>query len=117
LFLVVIAVPFLPSFAFEAQEGRVFKPLALTKIFSIAIAAVRAITLDPAMRLLFTRLEPFSFSPGWLRRVANAVLVGTIHGEDTHPVSRPLMRLYHPLVELVLRFRWLTVALAVLVVA
>jgi len=115
--LLVIAVSFLPIFALEAQEGRLFKPLAFTKNFSIAIAAVLAITLDPAMRLLFTRLEPFTFSPGWLRRVANAVLVGTIHGEDTHPVSRPLMRLYHPVVELVLRFRWLTVALAVLVVA
>src|SRR5439155_896052 len=93
-------------------------PSALIPIFTIpiAVAAVLAITLDPAMRLLFTRFEPFSFSPGWLRRVANAVLVGTIHGEDTHPVSRPLMRLYHPVVELVLRFRWLTVALAVLVV-
>src|SRR5213596_2838422 len=115
--LLVIAVSFLPIFALEAQEGRLFKPLAFTKNFSIAIAAVLAITLDPAMRLLFTRLEPFTFSPGWVRRVANAALVGTIHGEDTHPVSRPLMRLYHPVVELVLRFRWLTVALAVLVVA
>src|SRR5881296_1578467 len=115
--LLVIAVSFMPIFALEAQEGRLFKPLAFTKNFSIAIAAVLAITLDPAMRLLFTRLEPFTFRPGWLRRVADAVLVGTIHGEDTHPVSRPLMRLYHPVVELVLRFRWLTVALAVLVVA
>src|SRR2546426_7889603 len=115
--LLVIAVSFMPIFALQAQEGRLFKPLAFTKNFSIAIAAVLAITLDPAMRLLFMRTEEFTFSPGWLRRVANAVLVGTIHGEDTHPVSRPLMRLYHPLVELVLRFRWLTVALAVLVVA
>src|SRR5213593_2576443 len=115
--LLVIAVAFMPIFALKYQEGRLFKPLAFTKNFSIAIAAVLAITLDPAMRLLFTRLEPFTFRPGWLRRVANAVLVGTIHGEDTHPVSRPLMRLYHPVVELVLRFRWLTVALAVLVVA
>src|SRR5437867_3208501 len=115
--LLVVAVSFVPIFALEAQEGRLFKPLAFTKNFSMAIAAVLAITLDPAMRLLFTRLEPFTFRPGWLRRVADAVLVGTIHGEDTHPVSRPLMRLYHPVVELVLRFRWLTVALAVLVVA
>jgi len=115
--LLVIAVSFLPIFALEAQEGRLFKPLAFTKNFSIAIAAVLAITLDPAMRLLFTRLEPFTFRPGWLRRVANAVLVGTIHGEDTHPVSRPLMAALPSVVELVLRFRWLTVALAVLVVA
>src|SRR5437773_5207841 len=111
--LLVIAVAFLPIFALEAQEGRLFKPLAFTKNFSMAIAAVLAITLDPAMRLVFTRLEPFTFRPGWLCRVANAALVGTIHGEETHPVSRPLMRLYHPPAEAVLRRRWLTVALAV----
>src|SRR5881409_3111060 len=115
--LLVIAVSFIPIFALEAQEGRLFKPLAFTKNFSMAIAAVLAITLDPAMRLLFTRLEPFTFRPGWLRRVANAVLVGTIHSEERHPISRPLMRLYHPVVKLVLRFRWLTVAAAVLIVA
>src|SRR5213080_2010591 len=115
--LLVIAVSFIPIFALEAQEGRLFKPLAFTKNFSMAIAAVLAITLDPAMRLLFTRLEPFTFRPGWLRRVANAVLVGTIHSEERHPISRPLMRLYHPVVKLVLRFRWLTVAAAVVIVA
>jgi Cu(I)/Ag(I) efflux system membrane protein CusA/SilA len=114
--LLVIAVSFLPIFVLEAQEGRLFRPLAFTKTFSVAIAAVLAITLDPAMRLLFTRLEPFSFRPVWLRRVANAVSVGTIHSEETHPISRPLMRIYHPVVELVLRFRWVTVALAVLAV-
>ena len=115
--LLVIAVSFLPIFALEAQEGRLFRPLAFTKNFSMAIAAVLAITLDPAMRLLFTRLEPFAFRPGWLRRVANAVLVGTIHSEERHPISRPLMRLYHPVVKVVLRFRWLTVAAAMLIVA
>jgi copper/silver efflux system protein len=115
--LLVIAVSFLPIFALEAQEGRLFKPLAFTKNFSMAIAAVLAITLDPAMRLLFTRLDPFTFRPGWLRRVANAVLVGTIHSEERHPISRPLMRLYHPIVEFVLRFRWVTVAAAILIVA
>src|SRR5256885_430189 len=115
--LLVIAVSFLPIFAVDAQEGPPFRPLAFTKNFSMAIAAVLAITLDPAMRLLFTRLEPFAFRPGWLRRVANAVLVGTIHSEERHPISRPLMRLYHPVVKLVLRFRWLTVVAAVLIVA
>jgi copper/silver efflux system protein len=115
--LLVIAVSFLPIFALQAQEGRLFRPLAFTKNFSMAIAAVLAITLDPAMRLLFTRLEPFSFRPRWLRAMANAVLVGTIHGEEQHPVSRPLMRLYRPVVEWVLRRRWLTIGAAVLVVA
>src|SRR5881296_649662 len=114
--LLVIAVSFLPIFALEAQEGRLFRPLAFTKTFSMAIAAVLAITLDPAMRLLFTRLDRFTFKPTWLRRSANAVLVGTIHSEETHPISRPLMRLYHPAVEFVLRFRWLTIALAIVVV-
>src|SRR5919197_3709177 len=115
--LLVIAVSFMPIFALQYQEGRLFKPLAFTKNFSIAIAAVLAVTLDPALRLLFTRLEPFTFRPRWLRRVANVVLVGTIHPEERHPISRPLMRLYRPVVEAVLRFRWLAVGLAVLVVA
>src|SRR5213595_2932365 len=115
--LLVIAVSFIPIFALEAQEGRLFKPLAFTKNFSMAIAAVLAITLDPAMRLLFTRLEPFTFRPGWLRRVTNALLVGKIHSEERHPISRPLMRLYHPVVRFVLKAKWLVIVLAIAVVA
>jgi len=115
--LLVIAVSFLPIFALEAQEGRLFKPLAFTKNFSIAIAAVLTITLDPAVRLIFTRVDPYSFRPRLLCRIVNAVLVGTIHSEETHPISRPLMRLYQPAIEVVLRFRWLTIAAAILVVA
>ncbi len=114
--LLVIAVSFMPVFALEAQEGRLFKPLAFTKNFSMAIAAVLAITLDPAMRLLFTRMQAFSFRPRLLARMANAVLVGKIHNEELHPISRPLMRLYHPVVEFALRHRWAVVAGAVLVV-
>ncbi len=115
--LLVIAVSFLPIFALEAQEGRLFKPLAFTKNFSMVIAAVLAITFDPAVRLIFTRVDPYSFRPRWLCRVTNALLVGTIHGEETHPISRPLMRLYQPVIELVLRFRWTTIATAFAVVA
>ncbi len=115
--LLVIAVSFLPIFALEAQEGRLFKPLAFTKNFSMAIAAVLAITLDPAVRLIFTRVDPYSFRPRLLCRIVNTILVGTIHSEETHPISRPLMRLYHPAIEVVLRFRWLTIAAALLVVA
>ncbi|MFI5396026.1 MAG: efflux RND transporter permease subunit [Candidatus Binatia bacterium] len=114
--LLVIAVSFMPVFALEAQEGRLFKPLAFTKNFSMTIAAVLAITLDPAMRLLFTHMRNFEFRPRWLARVANAVLVGKIHSEDNHPISRPLMRLYHPVVEFSLRHRWAVVVAAVLVV-
>ena len=114
--LLVIAVSFIPVFALEAQEGRLFKPLAFTKNFSMVIAAVLAITLDPAIRLLFTRLDPFTFRPRWLCRMVNAILVGTIHSEERHPISRPLMRLYQPVVELVLRVPGLVIALAILVV-
>ena len=66
--LLVIAVSFLPVLTLEAQEGRLFKPLAYTKNFSMIVAAVLAITLDPAMRLLFTHMKHFSFRP----RVAGA---------------------------------------------
>ena len=115
--LLVIAVSFMPIFALEAQEGRLFKPLAFTKNFAMAIAAVLAITLDPAMRLLFTHLKPYTFRPRFLSWIANAVLVGKIHSEEKHPISRILMRVYHPLAELALRFRWAVVLAAVATVA
>ncbi|MBI3667068.1 MAG: efflux RND transporter permease subunit, partial [Acidobacteria bacterium] len=115
--LLVIAVSFLPIFTLEAQEGRLFKPLAFTKTFSMMAAAVLAITLDPAMRLLFTHMNPFQFRPRWLSSVANAVFVGKIHSEEKHPISRLLMRMYEPVVEWVLRWRWVVVVAAVAVVA
>ena len=115
--LLVIAVSFMPIFVLEAQEGRLFKPLAFTKNFCMIIAAVLAITLDPAIRLLFTRMKNFSFRPRFLARAANAVLVGKIHSEENHPISRPLMRIYHPVVEFVLRHQWATIFAAFLVVA
>jgi Cu(I)/Ag(I) efflux system membrane protein CusA/SilA len=115
--LLVIAVSFMPIFTLEAQEGRLFKPLAFTKNFSMAIAAVLAITLDPAMRLLFTHARNFQFRPRWLCRVTNAVLVGKIESEEKHPLSRLLMRLYQPVVEFVLAHRWAVVFAAVAVVA
>jgi len=115
--LLVIAVSFMPVFTLEAQEGRLFKPLAFTKNFAMAIAAVLAITLDPAIRLLFTHVKEYSFRPRWLAWLVNAVLVGKIHSEEKHPISRPLMRLYQPVVEFALEWRWTTVAVAVLIVA
>ena len=111
--LLVIAVSFMPIFALEAQEGRLFKPLAFTKNFSMAIAAVLAITLDPAMRLLFTHAKPFDFRPRFVARMVNAVLVGKIHGEEKHPISHILMKVYHPVAELALRFRWAVILGAV----
>ncbi len=112
--LLVIAVSFLPVFTLEAQEGRLFKPLAFTKTFAMVIAAVLAITLDPAMRLIFTHVKQYSFRPKWLSRIVSSLLVGKIHNEDNHPISRPLMKLYHPIVEFALEYRWLTIAAAVL---
>ena len=114
--LLVIAVSFIPVFTLEGQEGRLFKPLAYTKNFSMAIAAFLAITLDPAIRLLFTHMDPYNFRPRFLAKIVNAVLVGKIHSEETHPISRPLMKIYHPICELVLRFKWTTVGVAVLTV-
>jgi Cu(I)/Ag(I) efflux system membrane protein CusA/SilA len=114
--LLVIAVSFMPVFTLEAQEGRLFKPLAFTKNFAMAIAAVLAITLDPAIRLLFTHMKEYSFRPRWLCRLANTVLVGKIHSEEKHPISRPLMRVYEPVVEFVLRHKWATIFGAALIV-
>lgn len=114
--LLVIAVSFIPIFALQYQEGRLFKPLAFTKNFSMIIAAVLAITLDPAIRVLFMRTEEFRFRPRWLARIANAILIGKIHSEEKHPISRPLMAIYHPVVRFVLNHKWLVITLAVLVV-
>jgi Cu(I)/Ag(I) efflux system membrane protein CusA/SilA len=111
--LLVIAVSFTPIFALEAQEGRLFKPLAFTKNFSMAIAAVLAITLDPAMRLFFTHATSFDFRPRFLARLVNAVLVGKIHPEERHPISRLLIRVYRPVVDLAVRLRWVVIAGAV----
>jgi Cu(I)/Ag(I) efflux system membrane protein CusA/SilA len=115
--LLVIAVSFLPVLTLEAQEGRLFRPLAYTKNFSMIIAAVLAITLDPALRLLFTHAKTFSFRPSWLARTLNAVLVGKIHSEETHPISRVLIRAYEPVCAWSMRWRWLVIAGAVAIVA
>ena len=114
--LLVIAVAFLPVLTLEAQEGRLFKPLAYTKNFSMIIAAMLAITLDPAMRLLFTHMDNFQFRPLWLARVVNVVLVGKIHSEENHPISRVLMRLYDPICRWSLRWKYLVIAGAVAMV-
>jgi Cu(I)/Ag(I) efflux system membrane protein CusA/SilA len=114
--LLVIAVAFLPVLALEAQEGRLFKPLAYTKNFSMIVAAVLAITLDPALRLLFTHMKDFSFKPRWLAKVASAVLVGKIHSEENHPISKILIRLYLPVAKWSLRWKWVVLAGAIALV-
>ncbi len=116
--LLVIAVSFIPVLTLEAQEGRLFKPLAYTKNLSMIIAAILAITLDPTLRLIFMHLERYSFKPRWLCKAVNALLVGTIHSEDKHPISRFLIRLYEPVARWALRWRWSVIggALAMILV-
>ena len=83
--LLVIAVAFLPIFTLVDQEGRLFKPLAFTKNFAMAIAAILAITLDPAMRMLFARMDYFRFRPKPLAWLTNQFLVGKYYKEEKHP--------------------------------
>lgn len=114
--LLVIAVSFMPVLTLEAQEGRLFKPLAYTKNLTMIVAAVLAITLDPAMRLLFTHMKNFEFRPRFLARAANAVLVGKIHSEEHHPISRILIRLYEPVCAWTLRWKYSVIIGAVAMV-
>ena len=102
--LLVIAVAFIPVFALVDQEGRLFKPLAISKNLAMAIAAILAITLDPAMRMLFARIDPFSFRPKWLSWAATRVFVGTYYSEERHPISRTIFRVYEPACRWVLRY-------------
>jgi len=104
--LLVIAISFLPVLTLEGQEGRMFRPLAYTKTLAMVVAAILAITLDPALRLLLTRVKRFDFSPAWLCRLANALLVGRISPEEKNPVSHALMRVYEPAVAWTLRWKW-----------
>jgi Cu(I)/Ag(I) efflux system membrane protein CusA/SilA len=114
--LLVIAVSFLPVLTLQAQEGRMFRPLAYTKTLAMAVAALLAITLDPALRLLLTRVERFDFRPHWLCRVANALLIGEVRSEDRHPVSRRLIRAYEPVVRWTLRWKWLVISAALVLI-
>ncbi|HEY0808549.1 MAG TPA: CusA/CzcA family heavy metal efflux RND transporter, partial [Longimicrobiales bacterium] len=90
--LLIITVSFLPVFALEAQEGRLFKPLAWTKTLSMAAAALLSVTLVPVTMGLFIR--------------------GRIHPEHKNPIYRALVKLYRPIIEWVLRYRWPVVAAA-----
>jgi Cu(I)/Ag(I) efflux system membrane protein CusA/SilA len=82
--LMIIAVSFIPVFTLEAQEGRLFRPLAYTKTFSMAFAAMLSVTLVPVLMLLFIR--------------------GKIAPETKNPVNRFLIWVYEPFVHLALRF-------------
>lgn len=110
--LLVISVSFLPIFALEAQEGRMFEPLAWAKTWTMAIAAVLAITLDPALRMVFSRMDPMQFEPRIVCNIWNRLTVGSYRSEDTHPVSRRLFRIYTPVCRFVLRHPKMVIATA-----
>jgi Cu(I)/Ag(I) efflux system membrane protein CusA/SilA len=115
--LLVIAVAFMPVFTLVDQEGRLFRPLAYSKNLAMAIAAFLAVTLDPAMRMLFARVEPFSFRPKPLAALATHLLVGKYHSEETHPISKLLHRLYEGPCRFVLRHAKATIAVSLALVA
>ncbi len=115
--LLVIAVAFLPVFTLVDQEGRLFKPLAYSKNLAMAIAAFLAITLDPAMRMLFARMDDFHFRPKWIAWIVNQVTVGKYYAEERHPISVLLHRIYEPPCRAVLRHPKTTIAIAPLAMA
>ncbi|HOW88499.1 MAG TPA: efflux RND transporter permease subunit, partial [Candidatus Omnitrophota bacterium] len=114
--LLVIAVSFLPVFTLLDQEGRLFRPLAWAKTLAMAMAAVLAVTLDPAMRMLFTRMEPFKFKWPWLSEAATTLAVGTYYPEEKHPVSKVLFKIYEPACRFVLKHRKATIMTALILV-
>jgi len=117
--LLVIAVAFLPVFTLIDQEGRLFKPLAYTKTFAMAIAALLALTLDPAIRLLFMRMDYFKFKTklgGIIAWPLNQVLVGKYYKEESHPISKLLFRIYEPICRFVLKRPKTIIALALILI-
>ena len=115
--LLVVAVAFMPVFTLVDQEGRLFKPLAYSKNLAMAIAALLAITLDPALRMMFARMDPFTFKPKWLAKLGSHALVGTYYPEEKHPISVFLHRLYEPPCRFVLKHAKATICVAFLMVA
>jgi len=115
--LLVIAVSFLPVFALLDQEGRLFRPLAISKTLAMAVAALLAVTLDPALRMLFARVDPFALGPGWLASGVNRLAVGSYRSEERHPISRAIFKVYGPACRAVLRHPGATVAAALALVA
>jgi Cu(I)/Ag(I) efflux system membrane protein CusA/SilA len=95
--LLIITVSFLPVFTLEAQEGRLFSPLAWTKTFAMAAAAFLSVTLVPVLMLLFIR--------------------GKIRPEAENPVNRFLIRIYRPIIAAVMNWKKTTIALALIAMA
>ncbi len=115
--LAVIAISFLPIFTLVDQEGRLFSPLAYTKTLVLALGAVLAVTLDPAVRMLFTRMDPFHVRPRPLGKALDAVFIGKYYAEEKHPISRILFHVYDPLCRWVLKHPRTVIALALLIMA
>ncbi len=114
--LLVVAVSFMPIFTLVDQEGRLFKPLAYSKNLAMAIAALLALTLDPAMRMLFARIEPFTFKPKWLAWSFTQLAVGKYYSEERHPISVFLHRIYEPPCRFVVKHAKATIGIALLLV-
>ncbi len=97
--LLIITLSFLPVFALQAQEGRLFKPLAYTKTYSMAAAALLSLTLVPVLMGYFIR--------------------GRIMPEKKNPINRFLIKIYDPIIHKVLKFKWTTIiaALVVLIIS
>jgi Cu(I)/Ag(I) efflux system membrane protein CusA/SilA len=95
--LLVITVSFLPVFTLEATEGRLFKPLAFTKTYSIGFASILAVTLTPALAVLLIR--------------------GKVHDEDSNPINRWLTAAYAPVVRFVVNHRWIVIGTALAIIA
>ena len=93
--LLIITVSFLPIFSLEAQEGRMFHPLAFTKTFAMAAAALLSVTLVPALMFLFVR--------------------GKIMPEHRNPVNRALIWIYRPVIRAALEYKTATILIALVV--
>ena len=111
--LLVIAVSFLPIFALEAQEGRLFKPLAYTKTLAMLVASVLSITLVPALLIIFTKTREFRKGPSWFTRSANFLFSSNMKSEEEHPISKVLFKWYGPMVDWVVDHRRKVIAIAV----
>ncbi len=94
--LLVITVSFLPVFTLQEQSGRLFKPLAFTKTYAMAAAALLSITLVPVLMSWFIR--------------------GKIKPEEENPINRLLIRIYHPVVDFVLNWRKATLLLTTILI-
>ncbi len=93
--LLMITVSFMPVFTLQAQEGRLFKPLAFTKTYAMGAASLISITIVPILMGYFVR--------------------GKIRSEGQNPISRFLIKIYKPVIHLVLRFKWTTVIITILI--